>query len=398
MAKGNAWFFALCLCAGCLTGSLISVYTIGGVLIGILQILRGFVPLPSNKAVMATSLAFAAFFGSELLASLVNPGGDALQKIGSNTLFLGLLPLSALLVVNRKHLVDVTEKSAAFFGIAGAVIAILLPVPIEGRMELAAGNAGILAVLAGILYVINTIAFFRAGQSYWRYAMAGMIGAAIMILLSGMRALWPCLVLIPIVTFVCFTGRSFDRVVFTKLLGILCGVGLLALIFSETIVERFAAAQQNIEQMTQNNLSSSLGYRVVMWKGSAEMISKQPLLGYGPGNVESQIKQVFVNAGLPAAGFSHFHNVMINELMRAGIVGLVALMSMFAVPLYCVYRAEENGFRSVALAMIIGTQSVFLLSGATGIMFGHDIMDALFLSAMAYVLYLIKTADEARLV
>jgi O-antigen ligase len=164
-------------------------------------------------------------------------------------------------------------------------------------------------------------------------------------------------------------------------------IGALA---SGMIMQRVEVAMNDLQEISKNDFSSSLGSRVILWKAGAQMIVERPLLGYGPGNVEGKISEIDEDFGTPVGSFTHFHNVVINELVRAGVVGLVALMSMFAVPLYFVFRAPKTELRSWALAMLTGSQAAYLLSGMAGIMIGHDILDTLFIVVTVLCLYLVR--------
>jgi O-antigen ligase len=352
------------------------------------------VPWQPDKAAIAASYAFALYFLAEFVAFLVHPGGNGLQEVLSNLPFLGFFAVYSLMVVDRGVLISAIERVAAVVAVIGALGAIFAPATVSARVELAAGNPGIAAVLAGILLAINCIALARRGQAYWRYAIAGIGGSIIILLLTGMRALWPCIVLLPVIALLNFKvdvvgklNAKFGAILFAGIIGI-------SAVASGTVMQRLEAVGSDLQEISTDNYASSLGLRVMMWQAGTEMIAEKPLFGYGPGNVKEKIREATDGRGIANVSFSHFHNAVINELVRAGLFGLVALIAMFLVPLYYVYSAPHDEYRSWSLAMIAGMQTTYLLSGMTGIMIGHDILDAVFIVTTALCLFLVRPAGS----
>jgi O-antigen ligase len=397
IAVGNLVFMAFCVCAGALVGSLTSIYVICGIFYSTFYIWRGALPWQRDKAAVATAIAFAGFFLAELIAFAVNPGGDGLSEVASNLPFLGLFPIYSLLIADRDRLMCVIEKGAAFVAGIGAVAAIVSPAITEIRVELAAGNPGVLAVLASVLMLINITAVFRNGHAYRHYARAGILGSIIILLLSGMRALWPCMVIIPAMTLWAFGWKLPFRIRFKSLIVCALVVIPVGILVSGAVLNRVEMVRDDLQKISQNDFSSSIGNRIVLWRAAGTLIAQQPFFGFGPGNVTAKISEINIKTGMPESGFSHFHNMVINEMIRAGLAGLLAMISMFFVPLYFVLRAPKSEFRSVAVCMIGGLQAIYVLSGMTGIMIGHDILDTLFITVTALCLYLVRPSGSGSL-
>ncbi len=394
IAVGNIVFMVISICAGALFGSVMSIYVIGGMLYSAFHIWRGVVPWQPDRAAVATACAFALYFFAELVAYLAHPGGNGLQEVLSNLPFLGFFAIYSLMVVDRELLISTIERAAALVAVVGALVAIFSPSTIEARVELAAGNPGITAVLAGVLLAINCIALARRGQPHWSYALAGIGGSIIILLLTGMRALWPCLLLLPIIALLNFKINIVGKLNAKFATVLFAGVVMISALASGTVLQRLEAVGSDLQKISKNDYSSSLGSRMILWKAGTEMIIERPLLGYGPGNVQEKIQEAAKEFGAEKATFSHFHNMIINELVRAGLLGLFALIAMFFVPLYCVYRALRDEYRNWAMAMIASLQTTYLLSGMTGIMVGHDILDALFIVTTALCLFLVRPMPD----
>ncbi|MGL4489550.1 MAG: O-antigen ligase family protein [Rhizobiaceae bacterium] len=390
IASGNVVFLVFCVCAGVLAGSATSLYVIGGMFFSAFHIWRGVVPWQNDRAGIVTASTFAAFFLAELLANLVNPGGDGWKEVASNLTFLGFFPIYSLLVADRERSVAALERAAAIVAVIAAIAAIFSPTTVASRVELAAGNPGVAAVLGGVLYLINLIAVFRQGQPHWRLSIAGAAACVILLLLTGMRSLWPCLFLLPLIVAVLF-GSAIFRALNAKIAAAtILSVVMITALASNTIQQRIEAAGSDLQEISKSDYTSSLGVRVLLWSEGKKLILEQPLLGYGPGNVVAKIQEANVNADGSAVKFTHFHNVVVNELVRAGLVGLITMFAMFFVPLYFVVRAPKSEMRSWALAMLSGLHVTYFMSGVTGIMIGHDILDTLFIVVTALCLYLVR--------
>lgn len=394
IAIGNVVFAAFSLCASILLGSIVSVYVIGGMLYSAFHIWRRVVPWQLDKPAIWTTLAFASFFAAELIAHLVNPSQGGVAEVVSNLPFLGFLAIYSLFVVDRTIVLNAVERTAAIVAILAAIAAILSPTTVTARVELSAGNPGIAAVLASVLYLINIIALCRRGQSYWWLSIVGAAASITVILLIGMRSLWPCLVIFPLIVIWQFRSNlklmlnTRSVVITTLVLLVVTGVS------TNTIMQRFQAVGSDLQEMEKGDYSSSLGMRVILWKAGKDLVVQQPLFGYGPGSVDDNIGKIVTPMGKEGSNFTHFHNAALNELVRAGVIGLVALISMFVVPLYFVVQSSKGELRTWSLALLIGVQVAFLLSGLTGIMFGHDIMDTLYLVVSAVCLFLVRQGSD----
>ena len=80
-------------------------------------------------------------------------------------------------------------------------------------------------------------------------------------------------------------------------------------------------------------------------------------------------------------------------MVRAGIVGTLALAAMLVVPFIVVLRAQKDRTAIFGFGLLICFQAAFLLSGTVNIMLDHDIMDTQFLANTVLCLYLVFGRD-----
>jgi O-antigen ligase len=116
---------------------------------------------------------------------------------------------------------------------------------------------------------------------------------------------------------------------------------------------------------------SSIGDRLKIWDKGLELAPAKPIFGHGPA--------VLSGDNVEGAGFSHFHNFLLNAMVRSGLVGVAAILALLVVPLWIVVRHRSDEISRFGVAMLVTLQAAFLLSGSVGIMLGHDILDALFI-------------------
>ena len=145
--------------------------------------------------------------------------------------------------------------------------------------------------------------------------------------------------------------------------------------------------------MHAGHLQTSLGKRLVIWKVAVQAIGERPILGYGPDSPQRLMDERSKKVGGIRVVYSHFHNIVLNEMVRAGIVGTLALASMLVVPLGLALAAPRDSTAAFGLGLLTCFQATYALSGTVGIMLDHDIMDTQFVAITVLCLYLLFSAD-----
>lgn len=385
----NIVFFCICLCFAPLLGSAVSVYVISGAVYCAWHVARSDTPWPARRPIIWSALAFLAFFLAEALAGLAHPGGRWVAEIFENIPFLGLWPLYGIIHANRERLLGPLEKSAA----AASVLGALWTGPVKfswERAELMAGNPGVLAVLASILFAINVLGFSRSSdRSRWLSAL-GSACSAYIILATGMRALWPVLVVVPILARL-ILGKMAPRkpTRFPAYVGGALFLLLVAASSFQLVSNRVGEAESDLRAAEHQDYATSIGRRFLMWRAGYLLFLEEPIFGQGPGNSASLMAKKTMEVSGVALGYTHYHNAIITELVRSGTVGLAALAGLFVVPFSFCLRAKKDQAAIAGFFILCCVQSAYLLSGLTGIMFGHDILDTVYLTAVTFSLYMV---------
>lgn len=384
----NLTFYSTVLCLGALLGSFVSICVIGGAVFGTFHLATGRLKWALPRQVTLVFYAFCGFFAADLIAGIIHPSKNALNEILENLPFLGFAGIYAITFVDRRKLLQAVELTAAVAAIGSAIVTMVL-FGSQYRPEMATGNASVLALLAGVLYVLAIGAAFRRRNMFTLLYLVAAACAGYVVLASGTRAIFPVLALVPVISLIHFCSRKQIFWGLPALLLLLGGISVVSVEWSATLHNRIELATDEIRGILSGDPSGSLGDRVRIYRAGYELFLDKPLLGYGPGNERVEItRKTSEDGGLPLT-FSHAHNAALNALLRAGILGLLALIGIITVPFIVAFRATKDDVGQAGFHALNGLLVVYLSSGSVGLMIGHDIHDAVFITGICYSLYLV---------
>ena len=163
-------------------------------------------------------------------------------------------------------------------------------------------------------------------------ALFGILGS----ILSTARGGWPALPIL-LIALLWIYRRNLSKTFFITLIGLftLAIIGITQMPNNQ-ISERFAAAQDDIQQyLEQGNGSTSVGARFDMWQSVFIMVQEKPILGWGTQGAPQKRHQLAEQGVISqyAGQFTHAHNQYLDDLSKRGIVGLVAFLGIFVIPL-----------------------------------------------------------------
>ena len=263
--------------------------------------------------------------------------GNRLLSYSGIILGFVFLPLSISLV---REPLDVL-----ILGSRAGIVAMLALLPFDllivgGRVSLGINAAifAFLATTAGLaarLEARSPEAIFPNGR-IWFYL------SFIPVLFSQTRAAWPVYLLIALIDGMSLLKRRHWLGALRGWPAVAIAMLVLALaIPAWTIIEnRLDAGMTEIEGLGDAGVASgSLGIRLVMWAGAAQIIAEHPIIGVGGTERMERVADVvspdnadFVNS------FTHLHNLFIDEAASSGLVGLALLTAIFAIFLVRVTR------------------------------------------------------------
>ena len=160
------------------------------------------------------------------------------------------------------------------------------------------------------------------------------------------------------------------RHLLSKKLLLLGGITFLCIIsvvltVNNKFVNRLSEAQYELKlYLSGDDKVSSIGERLDMWKIGSKAFLEHPISGWGLKELDYYKKDLSDKNIVTKASisFSHLHNQFIDELVKKGIVGGVAILGIFFLPLYVFYTKQKNKQNNKRIKFITTLGIVHILS------------------------------------
>ncbi|MBC7415071.1 MAG: O-antigen ligase family protein [Herminiimonas sp.] len=214
-----------------------------------------------------------------------------------------------------------------------------------------------------------------AALPYLSFA-AGVIAS----ILSGSRGGWLALLLsfLPMYSYGRHALGRRTVVILAASIGLM---GAASLLPQTGVRERLLDVSREITLYKNGNPDTSVGARLEMWKGAWTLFTEHPVVGIGRANYHLGMNDL-IDRGLinPAMrDYHHAHNELLNALATQGLLGALALLALYAVPLRFFTRQlrAEGPHRPYALAGVLLVLS-FIDFGLTQVMFAHHVSSAFY--------------------
>ncbi len=194
---------------------------------------------------------------------------------------------------------------------------------------------------------------------------------------SGSRGGWVALPVLGLL-WLWLRRRQLPRAALASGVAALAGVGLLAFLLVPEIHHRLGLILVDLVDFRHGVDNTSVGIRFQLWRVAWMLFEQHPLFGIGPGGFKAVMPQMLQGGQLTALaahyGRAEVHSEIFSKLSQMGVVGLAALLSVYAVP-FALFaralrgddatrrRAAEMGLALVACFAVYGlTVEIFILS------------------------------------
>lgn len=381
LRRNNSLFAAIGGAASGWIGSLVSGMIYGAFIWALTRLLRKDFPLSRELPLLAASATFALFFFSSLLMNVVHfDGGANLFVLVQRAAFLALLPIASRLALSSRMEILEALEAGAF---AGAFIAMAYGIwdLWSGlvRAHALSGNPGPFALAGVLVFTVNLNAALRRSDGGQRLHVFGAAFAAIAVFSSGMRTIWPILGLAALIV-----SRGQARLTRQQALAALLILGsafaLSWLAFGDMFQKRLLALIADYQAHGFSPAAeTSLGQRMAMWTCAGEAIRAAPVFGLGDSAAQAFLKsctQALVGTALP---FSHFHNFALNAWVKGGVLDVVAVVAVLAAPVIASFGGANDEAGRSGKVILRTLSAAFIMAGSIGILFGHDIQDAIYM-------------------
>ena len=356
-----------------------------------LEVLRGIIGISRDRFLLYLTVPIYLYCASYLLSLAANPApgwGDVLPVLT----FLLFPFLYSSWCLSKKETVARSAINGSMIACYGALALAIVQFHFYGiRAEGGAGNAIVFSTVTCMAAVIALSgAFSRQGMAAVLLFGAYCAGS-IAILYSGSRVTWFALFLTTAVVLWIYRER---RHAWSSALAVTCAALAVAVVTfagSQVVPSRVAELAHDLEQMSEHgNYDSSVGRRVELWEIGLSAARESPIVGHGPQATKTLIKGGFEKIGIEAK-YTHFHNGFLNAWVENGILGVLSLAAVFVVAACLGVRtlaAATSAEARLGAVMLIATTTTYVVSGLTGILVGHDILDAMLMAYLAVGSYL----------
>jgi O-antigen ligase len=368
---------------GAVIGSAISFLLSGAILWAIFRLYQRKIALPAQREVIWIGAAFALFFLSEALAGTLSYSGyKTFQEVAERLPFLGFLFVYGRLSLSRREDVLRSVEVGVVTGGFATLAYALFQAVVQGqpRAEGMAGNPGPFALVTAVLFGLAVITAMRRQDRMRLAAVLAAIATAVALILSGMRSLWPMLVIAPVIPLAIFRSRIPPSGSARAALFATAAVVIAGFFTMDTLQMRVAKLADDYERIVEHNdYDNSLGQRLRLWHVGLERAAERPIFGHGPGNAMEMPVGRRDTEAVQRLGYTHFHNFLLNAMVRSGLIGVTAILLMLVLPIWICARKPRDETGDFGFAMLLSIELAYVLSGVFGIMLGHDISDALFI-------------------
>lgn len=269
----------------------------------------------------------------------------------------------------------------------------------------------IMLAMAGV--VVAGLGYFRQrGVVTFLLALIAIALGLLGCVLSGSRG---AMIFVPLWFLLAAVGVVSMRILSFKglMIASVCGALLIAAILPFTIVpEKIKVTWTAWQAYQETGLmdydpeqgvsDSSVATRIEMGRAALAMAASSPMLGVGPGNYKREAIAM-VEAGWPVkeiAEYSHPHNEYLSYLATTGVVGLLALLVVYLLPLALFVRAWytndpelRQSLRPLALAglfIVLG----YLHYGLSSALLERTTMMGFYLIGIAFLLGAIRRTER----
>lgn len=235
-----------------------------------------------------------------------------------------------------------------------------LPAAFNEQMKIQSGD---IAMSLGLFSFIIALYLFDIKKNRLALvtAIAGLFGVLASVL-SLARGGWVGVPLIFVFVLYIYRNMISKKLLSAVVLSIL--VGGISLSTNDQFVGRILDVKNNLSHYSQNSKDGSIGARLDMWKMGVDAFIEHPISGWSLKALD-EYKKSLADKGIVSREFtvySHLHNQFIDELAKKGILGGVAILGIFLVPLCSFYRKQKKSSNNKKIKLLTTLGIVHVLS------------------------------------
>lgn len=249
-----------------------------------------------------------------------------------------------------------------------------LPAAFNEQMKIQSGD---IAMSLGLFSLVIALYLFEIKQN--KFALLAVIAGSFGVLasvLSFTRGGWVGFPIILITILYIYRNILSKKLLSAVVLSIL--IGGISLSTNEQLINRILDVKNNLIHYSENSKDGSIGARLDMWKMGGYAFIEHPISGWSLKALD-EYKKNLADKGIVSREFtvySHLHNQFIDELAKKGILGGVAILGIFLVPLYSFYRKQKKFLNNKKLKLLTTLGIIHVLATMfyclTQVFFAHN--------------------------
>jgi O-antigen ligase len=378
LSQVNSYFNQLIFGLSAIAGSVTSFFLNGALIWALVRLAQGRIVWAADRRIRIAAFVFALYPLAELWSVIINGRGtDGLKAVLVQIVFLAVLPVSSRLIVSspREILTSVGQGAAAAGFAAFAYTVFEVVIMRSTRAEAGYGNPAVMGVVALTLACICITAMLTALGRERALLRAGALAAIGAALLSGTRGVWLAApVSLALAAYPAWRAAPV-KISRRGVMGAAIMTLMLAGITAPVAINRYQETVNSVKSLEGGGTDISIGPRLVLWRAGLSQALERPWSGFGPDSVREKILSIKPTGSL---GYSHYHNFMINSLIRGGILELLALLAIPVLIVWLSLQPSLTAHERAGKALLLSVCATFYLTGMVGILFTHDIMNAVF--------------------
>lgn len=189
--------------------------------------------------------------------------------------------------------------------------------------------------------------------------------------LSGSRGGWVSLLFILFYIIGKFRSIVPLKAIVISVLGLITFIGSVYSLPATGVKTRVDQTFSDIQQYQQGNAATSVGTRFELYRGNLLLIADNPIFGLGEYQYDQKLAELKETGIIKPAILSHAHNDMLDVTSRRGLIGLLTLILLYAIPVY-IFGTNHNKWSLAASTAGSITVFCYIDFGLTQTSFAHD--------------------------
>lgn len=228
------------------------------------------------------------------------------------------------------------------------------------------GNIGLvfgLFCVAGMLWACTQGQYARR----WRIAFAiGILASIYAVIASGSRGSWLALPPVLLVFFVACLNKQNAKHAIAGGLALAVIIGVVYSIPETRVEERYELAVTEVDKYLEHkyvfkdNAVSSVGARLEIWRAALINFPQRPLMGWGEKEYRAEIERMVADKKIDPymLEMANTHNNYLEALIFQGVIGLLALLALYGVPLWFFCKRIRSPDATVKALALCGSTLV----------------------------------------